>query len=456
MQLQNVRQSIKFYANACLGSLLFIAATAQAAPKDEAGEVTFLLGKAFVNGSTPVTIGTKVGSGDVIQTLGNGHVHVRFIDSGLVSVRPESRLVIEQYQYNASQPNESIIKFNLEQGVMRSISGEGAKSARDKFRLNTPIAAIGVRGTDFVVKSSSDLLQAVVNEGAIIVAPYSVDCQAASVGPCQSSNMVELASDAQQLLEFSSMYESPRLLPLSAGIPTISIDETQIQSQPHAAKTTENDVSTSNTTSKSNQESDTLDRSDLDNRLVSEITADTFINAQPNEDRAQRLMWGRYSGPKATDRIVYSREVAANGRDLTVLPSPFISDLALYRTSSENRLGTDSSLGNVSFNLLASQATVNTGGMLSVASVSSANSHLSIDFTNGKFATEVMVTSPLIDPVTVSGSGKISDRGFFNFTSGDTAIHGASTLDGDASSFMFHKDVGAGTSVEGVTHWYAE
>lgn len=455
MQLPNVRQSIKFYANACIGGLLFLAAATQAAPEHDAGEVTFLLGKAFINGDTPVKIGTKVGTGDVIQTLGNGHVHVRFIDNGLVSVRPESRLLIEQYQYNASQPSESVIKFNLDQGVMRSISGEGAKAARDKFRLNTPIAAIGVRGTDFVVKSSNDLLQAVVNEGAIIVAPYSVDCQAASVGPCQSSNTVELASDAQQLLEFSSLYESPRLLPLSAGIPTISIDETQIQSQPHETNTTD-EKSSDTSTSKANQSSDSLERSDLDNRLVNENTADIFIKNQPNTERIQRLMWGRYSGPKATDRIVYSKEVAESGREMTVLPSPFISDLALYRTPSEDRRGIDTSLGNVSFNLLASQATVNTGGILTVASVSSANSHLNINFTNGRFDTEVSVTSPLISPVTVSGAGKITDRGFFNFTSGDTAIHGASTLDGDASSFMFYKDVGAGTSVEGVTHWYAE
>ncbi|MCO4787091.1 MAG: FecR domain-containing protein, partial [Marinomonas atlantica] len=242
MLLPNVRQSFKFYANVCLGGLALLSASVHAAPENDAGEVTFLLGKAYINGSTPVAVGSKIGSGDVIQTLGNGHVHIRFVDNGLVSVRPESRLAIEHYEYNTAHPNESVIKFSLDEGVMRSISGEGAKAARDKFRLNTPIAAIGVRGTDFVVKSSNDLLQAVVNEGAIIVAPYSNDCQAASVGPCHS-NFVELDSDAQQLLEFSSLYSAPRLLPLSAGVPSVEIDSSKIQSRPARKSSTDSDES---------------------------------------------------------------------------------------------------------------------------------------------------------------------------------------------------------------------
>ena len=35
---------------------------------------------------------------------------------------------------------------------MRSVTGQWGEASRDRFRLNTPIAAIGVKGTDFVVK----------------------------------------------------------------------------------------------------------------------------------------------------------------------------------------------------------------------------------------------------------------------------------------------------------------
>lgn len=454
--LFHLNQSIKFCANACLGSLLLIASAIQAAPNDDAGEVTFLLGKAFLNEKTPVKIGTKIGSGDTIQTLENGHVHVRFIDDGLLSVRPDSRLSIEHYQYNAQQPDQSVIKFNLEQGVMRSISGQGAKSARDKFRLNTPIAAIGVRGTDFVVKSSDNLLQAVVNEGAIIVSPYSVDCQAAALGPCQSSNVVELASDAQQILEFSSMYDAPRLLPLSAGIPNVSIDEAQIESKSYSSETTDKTNASEKSTeaTENSDATETVDKSGLDNRLVNEVTADTFISSQPSTIESARLVWGRFSGIQPTDKIVYNIETASDGRDRVSMPSPSISNLALFRSPSE-RNQIDSSLGDVAFNLLSSQATVNNNGVLSAASVSS-SSHLNINFSTGSFNTEVLVSASNLSPVSISGSGRINDEGFFNYTSADTAIHGASSLDGDVSSFMFYKDVGAGTSIEGVTNWYSK
>lgn len=462
MLLQNVRQSIKFYANTCLGGLALLSAAVQAAPQHDAGEVTFLLGKAFINGATPVSVGSKIGSGDVVQTLGNGHVHIRFVDDGLVSVRPESRLAIEHYEYNEAHPNESVIKFSLEEGVMRSISGNGAKAARDKFRLNTPIAAIGVRGTDFVVKSSNDLLQAVVNEGAIIVAPYSSDCQATSVGPCQS-NFVELDSNAQQLLEFSSLYSAPRLLPLSAGIPSVEIDGSKIQSRP-VEKSTSSTTSNNNSSASIDDNLATANTASLDNRLVSESNADTLvstnsplINDKVNlpEISSGSLVWGRFSSPKETDQVVYNYQTASENRLTTVSASPLISDLVLFRSPSElNKI--DGSLGNVSFNLRASQATLNNNGQLSLASVSQANSRLDIDFTRRQFSTAVSVSSQTLPSVVIEGAGTINGEGFFNFVSSDTAIHGASTLEGDASSFMFYKDVGAGTSVEGVTYWYSE
>lgn len=218
-------RSIKFCANFCLALIcvLSLSAYADQTPVRSAGVVTFTLGKAYINEDNKVVVGTQINQGDVIETLSNGHVHIRFVDDGLVSVRPDSKLSIEQYQYNAQHPDDSIIKFDLEEGVMRSISGQGAKAARDKFRLNTPIAAIGVRGTDFVVKASSNLIQAVVNEGAIVVAPFSNQCDASALGPC--ANSVELSSAAQQLLELSSLYDTPRLVPLSAAFSSDLVNE---------------------------------------------------------------------------------------------------------------------------------------------------------------------------------------------------------------------------------------
>ena len=98
-----------------------------------------------------------------------------------MSVRPDSQLEIISYDYDAEHPEESSIKFNLIEGIARSISGEGAKAARSRYRLNTPIAAIGVRGTDFVVSVTGQSTRALVNQGAIAMAPYSADCSASAI-----------------------------------------------------------------------------------------------------------------------------------------------------------------------------------------------------------------------------------------------------------------------------------
>src|SRR5690606_23096376 len=124
---------------------------------------------------------------DVIETGGNGHVHVRFVDQALVSVRPSSKLEIVHYRYDAANPAASAVKFNLMEGTTRAISGEAATHARENFRMNTPVAAIGVRGTDFVVRASADNVRASVTEGAIIIAPFSSECSAAAFGPCSQN-----------------------------------------------------------------------------------------------------------------------------------------------------------------------------------------------------------------------------------------------------------------------------
>jgi len=52
-----------------------------------------------------------------------------------------------------------------------------------------------------------------VNEGAVVVAPFSEECVAQGFGPC-STNAVELTADSLQLIEFDSNMTLPRLVPL--------------------------------------------------------------------------------------------------------------------------------------------------------------------------------------------------------------------------------------------------
>lgn len=192
-----------------------------------AGHVSLVIGIAYAEGPErskrqKLSSGMPVYEKDRLVTSSGGHVHIRFIDNGLVSLRPDSQLEIAHYTYNASTPEKSTIKFNLEEGIARSVSGTGAKAARHRFRMNTPIAAIGVRGTDFVVSAGKQDVRAIVNEGIIVVAPFSDQCAVSALGPC-NVNAVELTGLSKQMLEYNTLLDKPRLVPVNTpDLPDVS------------------------------------------------------------------------------------------------------------------------------------------------------------------------------------------------------------------------------------------
>ncbi|HEX9721216.1 MAG TPA: FecR family protein, partial [Ramlibacter sp.] len=172
-------------------------AAAQASPQI-VGEATMVIGVARVfslDGTTrAMERGAAIRVGDRVETEAGGHVHFRFVDGGRLSIRPLSRLQVESYNHSSQEPALTAIKFRLDEGVVRSITGSWGEAARDKFRLNTPVAAIGVKGTDFVVRSDAEKTNASVYTGAIVLSPLTAGC-AATLGPCQSGREKLLSDD---------------------------------------------------------------------------------------------------------------------------------------------------------------------------------------------------------------------------------------------------------------------
>jgi len=109
----------------------------------EVGRVKFMLGKAYVEARAQsrelLRVCSVLREGDRITTGTNGHVHIQFEDDAFVSVRPNSRLEIVKYDFNADSPELSSVKFNLQDGVARAISGKAAKSALNNFGLIHPL-----------------------------------------------------------------------------------------------------------------------------------------------------------------------------------------------------------------------------------------------------------------------------------------------------------------------------
>jgi len=162
------------------------------------GEVTLIIGKSSIDraaGPTEPQKGGSVQEGDVIRTSDNGHVHIKFIDGARVSVRPNSVFRIHEFKYSPANPALSVVRLSLDAGEARSISGAAAQAAKDRFRLNTPLVAIGVKGTDFVTQVSRDVVRVTVNQGAIVMAPFDSACKPEALGVCASARARELTAE---------------------------------------------------------------------------------------------------------------------------------------------------------------------------------------------------------------------------------------------------------------------
>jgi len=136
-----------------------------------AGTATLVTG--HVSAATPageirdLTKGSPVYEGEVVITAGSSFVNIEFSDGGRVLLRPESRFQIERYQYAGTAPTPAAGQpqaaqaqpvrqesafFRLLKGGFRAVSGLIGHTRREDYAVQTPVATIGIRGTDYEVR----------------------------------------------------------------------------------------------------------------------------------------------------------------------------------------------------------------------------------------------------------------------------------------------------------------
>ena len=444
--------------------LLLAMMSAHAETGPSVGYVSLVLGKAYLKSGdqqSQIRTGTIIKVSDQVITESNGHVHIRFEDDALVSVRPDSMLEIQRYDFNRQKPEDSSIKLNLLEGVTRAISGDGAHAARDRFRLNTPIAAIGVRGTDFVVSASGQSVRAQVSEGAIVMAPFSLDCLAASFGPC-AANGVELSQDSLQMVQMDGSAPLPRLVPatdergeLSAEEVAVATKETDTRADEKTAGT---EVYLENVTSRKVAEvaSSVVARPPVAPPVVvtpkppivdfTPSTAVSVANLTSNN-----LIWGRWRGNDGQgplERISTTYETAFAGRDVTIRNETYF----LFRDSKGSTL-VKPDLTVVSFGLSSAQAFYHSTTGVMAMQVNSGS--LSVNFDNKSFTTQLGLNSTASGKVDFFATGKYDAGGFFYSNTDTQLLKGAVSLDGKEAGYLFEKSLGGGNSVEGITLWGA-
>jgi len=129
-----------------LFALPLLHTTAQAV--DIAGQAVSVVQSATLSnaeGRVTMADGTEVAMGDQIKTNRNGRVELIFSDETKLVVGPNSAMVIESYLLRSDNKANSFTVRALG-GSFRFITGKSEKTA---YKIKTPTATIGIRGTSF-------------------------------------------------------------------------------------------------------------------------------------------------------------------------------------------------------------------------------------------------------------------------------------------------------------------
>ena len=136
-----------------------MAVSAANAAEESSGMVVASRGEvsAMVNGdSRELKQGDFVFVNDEIMTGDRSFAVLQFTDGAKVTVRPDSKLVIETYLYAGNDSDEATL--SLVSGGLRVITGAMAKTNPENYKVRTPVALMGVRGTEFSIMLCGDQL----------------------------------------------------------------------------------------------------------------------------------------------------------------------------------------------------------------------------------------------------------------------------------------------------------
>ncbi len=116
------------------------------------GEVEFSRGVGFAQspGKLPRALGKglPLNEGDRLTTSDGAAAIIKLQDGTRMTLRPDSELIVQQYQFRQDAADNSMV-MQLLRGGFRALTGLISKGSANAARVQTSTATIGIRGTDF-------------------------------------------------------------------------------------------------------------------------------------------------------------------------------------------------------------------------------------------------------------------------------------------------------------------
>jgi hypothetical protein len=92
--------------------------------------------------------GVAINVGDTLTTPAGGLAQLKMGDGAIVVVQPESRLTVAEFHYAGVEDGNEKVRYRLEHGGFRAVTGAIGRAHKKNYLIETPIAHMGVRGTD--------------------------------------------------------------------------------------------------------------------------------------------------------------------------------------------------------------------------------------------------------------------------------------------------------------------
>jgi len=123
-----------------------------------AGTVDFVAGAATIRNpagqARAAERGSTVAPGDTVETT-LGRLQIRMVDGAYISLQPQTLLRLDEYAMAGAGQGEERGLLGLLRGGLRTVTGAIGRANRSAYRLTTPTATVGIRGTEFAVTADN-------------------------------------------------------------------------------------------------------------------------------------------------------------------------------------------------------------------------------------------------------------------------------------------------------------
>jgi hypothetical protein len=141
-------------------AFVLLGAISSGAWAQSAGTVTHLSGTLSVqrqDGSVRIlSQKSEVNRGDLLTTQRDSYAQINMTDGSSMTMRPDTQIRIEQYNFVQDRPQEDNSFLRLVKGGLRTVTGlVGKRGNQDAYKIGTNTATIGIRGSSGETRSDT-------------------------------------------------------------------------------------------------------------------------------------------------------------------------------------------------------------------------------------------------------------------------------------------------------------